>query len=246
LKKATKPLSLDLRAGGYLVYPVVQAFQLKSNIWTPSALALQSGLTEPLAAWAADVFFRLGCIKTRYLRKEYFSYTPTDACVHPRNFVPRLTPDKIDGIIERVIRNAERLNADDIRSFTVESLGILGSVLEGASEPGDVDFVFTAQWRDSGEPLPEHSYHPLGGQEPTALVARALSRGSRRMDLNLHYLLEVEAIASPYRIIWTRAEGRVRRRVIRPPKPADYEDPDGRELERTNSLVNPSAQNVRR
>jgi hypothetical protein len=216
MKKATKPLSLDLRAGGYLVYPVVQAFQLKSNVWRPSDLALQAGLTEPLAAWAADAFFRLGCIDTRFCDKDEFFYSPTDAYVRPWYFVPRLTLDKVDKILERVIRNAERLNEDDDRFFTVESLGILGSVLQGASEPGDVDFVFTARWRDSGELLPESSYYPFGGQEPTDLVSRALSRGSRRMDLSFHDMHEVQKIAAPYRIIWTRAEGRVSRRVTRP------------------------------
>jgi hypothetical protein len=126
MKKATEPLSLNLRAGGYLVYPVVQAFQLKSNVWPPSTLPLEAGLTEPLAAWATDVFFRLGCIDTRHFQKNDFFYTPTEAYVRPWHFVPRLTPDKVDAIIERVIPNAERLNADESRLFTVESLGILG------------------------------------------------------------------------------------------------------------------------
>jgi hypothetical protein len=111
-------------------------------------------------------------------------------------------------------------------------------VLQGASEPGDVDFVFSARWRDSSEPLPESSYYPFGGQEPTDLVSRALSRGSRRMDLSFHYMHEVQKIAAPYRIIWTRAEGRVSRRVTRPSEPAVQKGPDGRELEQINSLVN--------
>jgi hypothetical protein len=117
-------------------------------------------LTEPLAAWATDIFFRLECIDTRHFQKNDFFYTPTDAYARPWHFVPRLTPDKVDEIIERIIRNAERLNADESRLFTVESLGIFGSVLQGASEPGDVDFVFTTRWRDSSEPLPESSYYP--------------------------------------------------------------------------------------
>jgi hypothetical protein len=111
MKKATEPLSLNLRAGGYLVYPVVQAFQLKSNVWPPSTLPLEAGLTEPLAARATDVFFGLGCIDTRHFQKNDFFYTPTEAYVRPWHFVPRLTPDKVDAIIERVIPNAERLNA---------------------------------------------------------------------------------------------------------------------------------------
>jgi hypothetical protein len=249
LKKPTIPLALDLRAGGYLVYPIVKAFQLKSNVWRPSDLALQSGLTEPLAAWAADAFLRLGCIHADYFRKNHYAYSPrrvpTDACVRPQYFVPRLAPDKVDKIVERVIRNAERLNADDDRLFTVESLGIFGSVLQGASEPGDVDIVFTAQELDTGEPLPEHSYRPLGrGGEPTDDVTSALGLGSRSLDLSCHYLLEVQRLRAPYRIIWTRAEGRVSRQVTQPSEPAVQEGPekffvwDKSESEQINSLVN--------
>jgi hypothetical protein len=98
--------------------------------------------------------------------------------------------------------------------------------------------VCCGRWRDSGELLPESSYYPFGGQEPTDLVSRALSRGSRRMDLSFHDMHEVQKIAAPYRIIWTRAEGRVSRRVTGPSKPAVQEDPDERELEQVNSLVN--------
>jgi hypothetical protein len=249
LKKATKPLALDLRAGGYLIYPVVRAFHLKSNVWHPSDLALEAGLTEPLAAWAADAYFRLECLNIRIQSERnnfYYSrrHFPEGAYVFHWYFVPRLTSDKVDKIIERVIRNAERLNADDDRSFTVESLGIFGSGLQGTSEPGDVDVVFTARWRETGEPLPEHSYHPLGrGGEPTDDVSSALQPGSRVLDLSPHYLLEVQRLGVPYRIIWTRAEGRVSRQVTQPSEPAVQEGPakffveDGRELEQTNSLV---------
>ena len=61
-------------------------------------------------------------------------------------------------------------------------------------------------------------YHPFDVSEPTNRVSRALSRGSRRMDLSSHYLLEVERLGAPYRIIWTRDEGCVDRPIITPKK----------------------------
>ena len=38
------------------------------------------------------------------------------------------------------------------------------------------------------------------------------------MDLSSHYLLEVERLGAPYRIIWTRDEGCVDRPIITPKK----------------------------
>src|SRR5271166_3485474 len=99
-----------------------------------------------------------------------------------------------------------------------ESLGIFGSVLADATSPRDVDVVFTARWRSNNRPLPEASYYPFDVSEPTNRVSRALSRGSRRMDLSSHYLLEVERLGAPYRIVWTRDEGCVDRPIITPKK----------------------------
>ena len=148
-----------------------------------------------------------------------FFYAPTGKWLRPDHFVQRLTPAKVQVIICRVIRNAESANADPSRDFIIESLGIFGSVLTaGATSPGDVDVVFTARWRSNNRPLPEASYYPFGVSEPTNRVSRALSRGSRRMDLSSHYLLEVERLGAPYRIIWTRDEGCVDRPIITPKK----------------------------
>ena len=103
----------------------------------------------------------------------------------------------MQAIISRVIRNAESVNADPSRDFIIESLGIFGSVLADATSPGDVDVVFTARWRFNNRPLPEASYYPFDVSEPTNRVSRALSRGSRRMDLSSHYLLEVQRLGLP-------------------------------------------------
>ena len=70
----------------------------------------------------------------------------------------------------------------------------------------------------NNRPLPEASYYPFDVSEPTNRVSRALSRGSRRIDLSSHYLLEVERLGAPYRIIWTRDEGCVDCPIITPKK----------------------------
>jgi hypothetical protein len=145
-------------------------------------------------------------------------YAPTGNRLRPDHFVQRLTPAKVQAIIGRVIRNAESVNADRSRDFIIESLGIFGSVLADATSPGDVDVVFTARWRSNDRPLPEASYYPFDVGEPTNRISRARSRGSRRMDLSSHYLLEVERLGAPYRIIWTRDEGCVDRPIIIPKK----------------------------
>jgi hypothetical protein len=56
MKKATNPLALDLRAGGFEVLPLAKLFDLPSNVWYPSILIRENLVAEPFAAWAAQVF----------------------------------------------------------------------------------------------------------------------------------------------------------------------------------------------
>src|SRR4029077_19046415 len=63
MKKATNPLALDLRAGGFEVFPIAKIFDLPSNVWYPSILIRENLLAEPFAAWAANVFYTLGGVQ---------------------------------------------------------------------------------------------------------------------------------------------------------------------------------------
>ena len=243
MKKATKPLSADLRAGGFEVFPLAKLFALPSNVWFASTLIRENMLAEPLAAWAANALYGLGClgVRDRFGNDDCFWYSP-DYDTHgdmlaPNHFVQRLTPAKAHEIIARVIRNAENFNADPSRDFIIESLGIFGSVLRQADSPGDVDIVFSACWRDDNTSIPEASYLPFGGLEPVNYVSRALGRGSRRMDLSCHYILEVQSIGAPYRIIWTRKDGRVDRPIIVPKKLRSNEDETQLKLSRANEFA---------
>src|SRR3984893_11733072 len=218
MKKATNTNPLDLRAGGFEVFPIAKLFDLPSNVWYPSILIRENLLAEPFAAWAANVFYLLGGVQVLQWSDAAFFYAPTASWLRPDHFVQRLTPAKVQAVISRVTRNAESANADLSRDFIIESLGLFGSVLADATSPGDVDVVFTARWRSNNMPLPEASYYPFDVSEPTNRVSRALSRGSRRLDLSSHYLLEVERLGAPYRIIWTRDEGCVDRPIITPKK----------------------------
>ena len=139
MKKATNPLALDLRAGGFEVFPIAKIFDLPSNVWYPSILIRENLLAEPFAAWAANVFYTLGGVQVLQWSDAAFFYAPTDNWLRPDHFAQRLTPAKVQAIIRRLIRNAESVNADPSRDFIIESLGIFGSVLTGATSPGDVD-----------------------------------------------------------------------------------------------------------
>ena len=46
MKKATNPLALDLRAGGFEVFPIAKLFDLPSNVWYPSILIRENLLAE--------------------------------------------------------------------------------------------------------------------------------------------------------------------------------------------------------
>ena len=63
MKKATNPLALDLRAGGFEVFPLAKIFDLPSNVWYPSILIRENLLAEPFAAWAANVLYTLGGVQ---------------------------------------------------------------------------------------------------------------------------------------------------------------------------------------
>ena len=51
--------------------------------------------------------------------------------IYPYHFTPRLSGDRAQLIVERVIQNAKRLNADETRFFVIDSIGSnAGSFLE--------------------------------------------------------------------------------------------------------------------
>jgi len=76
MKKATNPLALDLRAGGFAVFPIAKLFDLPSNVWYPSILIREKMLAEPFAAWATNVFYTLGGV-------QYFSGAMPPFSMHP-------------------------------------------------------------------------------------------------------------------------------------------------------------------
>src|ERR1700726_2545646 len=76
MKKATNPLALDLRAGGFEVFPIAKLFDLPSNVWYPSILIRENMLAEPLTAWAANVFYTLGCVQVLQWSDAAFFYAP--------------------------------------------------------------------------------------------------------------------------------------------------------------------------
>ena len=117
MKKATNPLALDLRAGGFEVFPIAKLFDLPSNVWYPSILIRENLLAEPFAAWAANVFYTLGGVQVLQWSDAAFFYAPTDNWLRPDHFAQRLTPAKVQAIISRVIRNAESVNADPSRDL---------------------------------------------------------------------------------------------------------------------------------
>src|SRR6266478_9958244 len=107
MKKATNPLALDLRAGGFEVLSLAKLFDLPSNVWYPSILIRENLVAEPFAAWAANVFYTLGGVQVLQWTDAAFFYAPTANWLRPDHFAQRLTPAKVQAIISRVIRNAE-------------------------------------------------------------------------------------------------------------------------------------------
>ena len=63
LKKATHPLDLHLRAGGYEVYPLAKIFAEFPFLCSPESLIQTELLTDPHAAWAINALYSLGCLE---------------------------------------------------------------------------------------------------------------------------------------------------------------------------------------
>jgi len=143
------PLALDLRAGGFEVFPIAKLFDLPSNVWYPSMLIRENLLAEPFAAWAAMFFTHLWCAVLQWSDAAFLC---TIGIGYGLSTLCSGYSCEVQAIISRVIRNAESANADPSRDFIIESLGIFGSVLADATSPGDVDVVFTARWRSTTDP----------------------------------------------------------------------------------------------
>src|SRR5215469_14891569 len=99
MKKATNPLALDQRAGGFEVFPLAKLFDLPSNVWYPSILIRENMLAEPFAAWAVNVFYTLGGVQVLQWSDGVFFYTLTANWLRPQHLVQRLTPVKVQAII---------------------------------------------------------------------------------------------------------------------------------------------------
>jgi len=105
MKKATNPLALDLRAGGFEVFPIAKLFDLPSNVWYPSILIRENLLAEPLAAWAANVFYTLGAVQVLQWSNAALFYAPTGNWLRPHHFAQRLAPAKKTGKASTPIRH---------------------------------------------------------------------------------------------------------------------------------------------
>ncbi|HTD14587.1 MAG TPA: hypothetical protein VK673_05380 [Chthoniobacterales bacterium] len=233
LKKATNPLDPHLRAGGYEVLPVAEIIgKLRTNACVPRYLIRNNELNDSLAAWTINAFFLLGGLK----ETDQIGYI-VSTFLKPDHFTERLTRTEAQKIIDRVIKNAERVNREP-RDFYFDWIGIFGSVLAGSETPADVDIVFSARWTLDGTPLPKSSYYPFRGHhEPVDLAGRALGTGSRRSALSCHSSHEITTLGMPYQVIWTNREGPVNRKTIFPKAKITQNDKSKSELANANAFA---------
>lgn len=213
MKKPTDPLPLDLRYGGFLVLPILSAFEDLSNVVTPGVLPLRTGLAEPLEAWAIHAIHKMGVLEPKIQQGRIWHHVKMHDIPNKRHFLLRLSAARVTKLIERVLANAAAADADPTSEFIFDLIGVFGSVLSGSDAPGDVDIVFVARFKTTGRVIPESDYYPFSRDLPTDRAAKVLRRGTRRMDLSCHDLREVKSIGAAYKVIWTRKDGRVTRLV---------------------------------
>ncbi len=221
MKKPTNSLPSDIRYGGFLVLPILAAFEGQSNVVTPSSLALRAALAEPLASWAIYAIHRMGVLKPRSHQREIGHHVEIYNIPNKRHFMPRLDRARATELIERVLVNAIAANTDPTSEFSFDLIGVFGSVLGSSSAPGDVDIVYVARFKRTGAIIPESDYYPFSRNLPTDRAEKVLRRGARRMDVSCHDLREVQSIGAAYKVIWTHEEGRITRMVAATKKAPD-------------------------
>lgn len=221
MKKPTNPLPLNLCYGGFLVLPLLKAFEGQSNVVTPGSLPLRTGLAEPLESWAIHAIHKMGVLTPTIHRCEIWHHLEIYNIPNKRHFIPRLSEARVTELIERVSANATAANTDPASEFIFDLIGVFGSVLSESNAPGDVDIVFVARFKRTGRIIPESDYYPFSRDLPTDRAGKVLRRGARRMDLSCHDLREVESIGAAYKVIWTREKGRATRIVAATKKTLD-------------------------
>ena len=112
MKKPTNPLHPDIRYGGFLVLPILAAFEGQSNLVTPSNLAFRKGLAEPLASWAIYAIHRMGVLKPMAHGCEVTHHTQIHDIPNKRHFIQRLSRARAKELVEHVLANAEVANTD--------------------------------------------------------------------------------------------------------------------------------------
>jgi hypothetical protein len=212
MKKPTEPLPTDLRFGGYLVLPVLKAFENLANSVSPGRLCFRSGLSEPLSSWVINVAYEMGMLTPLSSKESIVYLLDMHRIPNRQHFIRRLDAGRVTYLVERVLSNVQVANSNPDSEFIFDSIGLFGSVLAGSSAPGDVDIVFVARFRRTGNLIPESQYRLFrhGASERAGNVLRGRTPHS---DLSCHDLREVEKIGAAYKIIWSREEGRVERLI---------------------------------
>lgn len=213
MKKLTNPLPSDIRYGGFLVLPILAAFEGQSNLVNPSSLAFRAGLAEPLASWAIYALHRMGVLKPKAPQCEVNHHVEIYNIPNRKHFIQRLSRSRAKELVEHVLVNAEAANTNPASEFSFDMIGIFGSVLGDSSAPGDVDIVYVARFKETEAIIPESDYYPFSRDLPTDRAEKVLRRGARQMDVDCHDLREVQSIGAGYQVIWTREEGRVTRTI---------------------------------
>jgi hypothetical protein len=220
MKKPTEPLPTDLRFGGYLVLPVLKAFENLANSVSPGHLCFRSGLSEPLSSWVINAAYEMGVLTPLSTKEGIAYFVDMQRVPNKQHFVRRLDARRVTNLVERVLSNAQVANNDRNSEFIFDTIGLFGSVLAGSSTPGDVDIVFVARFRRTGNLIPESQYR-LFGRGASERAGNVLRGRTPHSDLSCHDIREVETIGAAHKIIWTREEGRVERLV-----PATKATPD--------------------
>jgi hypothetical protein len=210
-------LDPTLRVGRFLLGDVLRSFE-GSGQWFLRNITLTTRMTEPLLGEIMGNLMKVRAARFVFDRNTgHVSYEqgrphPVLSYKYVRH---RLTRQAADHLINAVCNRAAELNRDAHSEFIHRTIYLFGSCLTNKELPGDVDIALEIQYRGGGE-VPQTSPIPFTPPGDFGRATRSLYGRGERLQISLHHHLELFAMATPYRRIWTKEAGRIEAVTIRP------------------------------
>ena len=147
-----KPLLQTVRDGAKY-----DQLYLAAKMYSNGVLANKSlcGLFDSVSKWFTsikEVLIREGIVEFVRMSDygDVFRAAPAGCTLRMQKDIPPISRQKADGLLNAVIQNARKINADPSVCYNIERIDVFGSYLSDKQQLGDLDlaFSFSADFKD--------------------------------------------------------------------------------------------------